>query len=212
MSLKENLRKYRLAAGYNQVKDFAENTLHVKYTTYLSYENRGSWPDEETLIKICNVLHVTPNELLDFEFEGNKRKKIIQLCKDCGLQLDFIGGHDGGLVFISKSDTSDPLPPVDFQMPTEDFFELVQQVVTSAQFHAKLRESLITAFSQYELKQLRQLEDLITRDEDLKQIKQLVARIKQDEEKIKKKLSEAGDAATAATKTTTSKQLQNDEN
>jgi DNA-binding XRE family transcriptional regulator len=62
---KENLRKCREALGIN-AKDFAAQ-IGVKYTTYANYENVGSEPNYETLVKIATALHVSIDKLLGYK-------------------------------------------------------------------------------------------------------------------------------------------------
>lgn len=153
MSFKENLRKYRIAAGYTQVKDFAENTLHMKYTTYLSYENRGSWPDEDTLVKICNVLDVTPNELLDFEFKKDRQKRIKELCKNCGIDVDFTKND---LVVVGYIEEISGFQfPSKFTMPLKDFDQLLSDAFSSPQYYFNMRYLLINALAKFGMKKYR---------------------------------------------------------
>lgn len=63
MAFQENLKMYREQAGYSSAKDFA-NLLGVPYTTYLGYESKGVEPKYELLIKMADILNVTPNTLL----------------------------------------------------------------------------------------------------------------------------------------------------
>lgn len=62
MSFAENLRKYRERAGYSS-KELA-NIIKIKYTTYLNYENAGSEPRYEILMKIADILNVSIDDLL----------------------------------------------------------------------------------------------------------------------------------------------------
>lgn len=62
MSFAENLRKYRERAGYSS-KELAD-IIKIKYTTYLNYENAGSEPRYEILMKIADVLNVSIDDLL----------------------------------------------------------------------------------------------------------------------------------------------------
>lgn len=64
MSFAENLRKYRERAGYSS-KELAD-TLKIKYTTYLNYENAGSEPRYEILMKIADILDVPLDDLLGY--------------------------------------------------------------------------------------------------------------------------------------------------
>ena len=61
----ENLRAYREKSGIT-AKDFAAQ-LGIKYTTYSSYENADRKPKYDTLIKIASALHVSIDELLNYE-------------------------------------------------------------------------------------------------------------------------------------------------
>jgi transcriptional regulator with XRE-family HTH domain len=85
MSLQDNLRTLRERAGYTQAKDFAENVLKMSYSTYMGYETRGTWPNEETLINIAKALHTTIDELLGFN--PNRLTAIISLLKKCGYDI-----------------------------------------------------------------------------------------------------------------------------
>lgn len=85
MSLQDNLRTLRERAGYTQAKDFAENVLNMSYSTYMGYETRGTWPSEETLVKIANALHVTIDDLLGFK--PNRLTAIIGLLKKCSYDV-----------------------------------------------------------------------------------------------------------------------------
>lgn len=64
MNFAENLRKYRKSAGYSS-KELAD-TLKIKYTTYLNYENADTEPRYETLLKIADVLNVSTDDLLGY--------------------------------------------------------------------------------------------------------------------------------------------------
>ena len=86
MSFQDNLKKYRLAAGYQQAKDFAL-LIGLKYTTYLAYEGQeGREPKYEQLCKIAAALHVTTDELLGYDGESVWRKKYEEVQR----QLDAI--------------------------------------------------------------------------------------------------------------------------
>ncbi len=69
MSLQDNLRTLREKAGYTNAKDFAQNILNIPYSSYLGYETRGVWPNEETLVKIADALHVSTDELLGHKID-----------------------------------------------------------------------------------------------------------------------------------------------
>ena len=59
----ENLKKYRIKAGYKSAKAFAED-LGVGTTQYRNYEIKVSEPNFDNLIKIADKLGVTIDALL----------------------------------------------------------------------------------------------------------------------------------------------------
>lgn len=63
MAFKENLIRYRIESGLN-AKEFAKK-LGISYTTYLTYE-KGTWPNEEKLIRIAAALNVSVDQLLSY--------------------------------------------------------------------------------------------------------------------------------------------------
>ena len=60
-----NLRQYREKLGIN-AKDLAAQ-IGIKYSTYSNYENQGREPNYDTLIKIAATLHVSIDDLLNYE-------------------------------------------------------------------------------------------------------------------------------------------------
>ena len=87
MSFQENLKNTREHAGYESAKDFAQNVLGIKYTTYLAYEwQEGREPKYDRLCEIAAALHVTTDELLGFDGESIWRKKYDEAQR----QLDAI--------------------------------------------------------------------------------------------------------------------------
>lgn len=76
MNFQDNLKKYREKAGYSSAKDFAK-LLGVPYTTYMGYENKGSEPKYDLLIKIAEILGVTTDELLGYKPDAYKQAKRI---------------------------------------------------------------------------------------------------------------------------------------
>lgn len=86
MSFQENLKRYREQAGFKQAKEFA-HYLGIPYTRYMAYENKGSFPNEKTLISISTALHVSIDELLGYQ--PNEEQQCIQFLKDLGLFVSF---------------------------------------------------------------------------------------------------------------------------
>jgi transcriptional regulator with XRE-family HTH domain len=78
MSFQHNLKQYRELAGYKSAKDFA-TTAKIPYTSYMNYENKGSWPNEENLIKIAINLDISIDKLLglDKDSELERCKRLI---------------------------------------------------------------------------------------------------------------------------------------
>lgn len=61
----KRLRKAREAAGYGSAQQFA-GVLGVEPHTYRHYERGEREPNLELLARICEILSVTPNDLLPF--------------------------------------------------------------------------------------------------------------------------------------------------
>ncbi|HIY38050.1 MAG TPA: helix-turn-helix transcriptional regulator [Candidatus Agathobaculum merdigallinarum] len=64
----QNLRKIRTARGWSQVE--LSKAIGLGGSTYGLYETYQRKLDVDTLLKLCEVLQVTPNEALGFEEEG----------------------------------------------------------------------------------------------------------------------------------------------
>lgn len=65
MSFGENLKYYRNLARYTQ-KELAQ-LVDVGLSTYNKYEKNEYQPKFDTLLRICDVLEVSPNELLGYK-------------------------------------------------------------------------------------------------------------------------------------------------
>lgn len=98
MGFQENLRRYREGLGLT-AKDFAKKA-GIGYNTYVNYENAGVEPKFETLIKIAAALHVSIDELLDYQVDKLARWQSqldgenIGFIEESGLML-LIDGSDG---------------------------------------------------------------------------------------------------------------------
>lgn len=78
----DRLRAAREKAGYS-IKEMAEY-LNIKYTTYANYENAGTEPKQETLIKIADKLNISVDALLgvsapDATTTDNIKKPLAEL-------------------------------------------------------------------------------------------------------------------------------------
>lgn len=87
MSFQDNLKKYREQAGFKQAKEFAQ-FLDIPYTSYMAYENKGSFPNEKTLLKIANALHVSIDDLLGRdEMSKDELQKAKAFFLNCGYDI-----------------------------------------------------------------------------------------------------------------------------
>ena len=77
MALKDNLKRLREQAGYSNGKEFAD-VLDIAYPRYMTYE-RGSWPNEEILIRIAAALHVSIDNLLGYKVDTYEHYKAVFL-------------------------------------------------------------------------------------------------------------------------------------
>ncbi len=59
----DNLRRFRLLAGFSSMKSFAD-AAGLVYNTYLSYETKDVEPKYAILCKLADLLHVTTDDLL----------------------------------------------------------------------------------------------------------------------------------------------------
>lgn len=130
MSLKDNLRTLRERAGYTNAKDFAQNILKIPYSSYLGYETKGIWPNEETLCRIASALHVTIDELLGYK--PNEISRCIALLKQAGFTATYDEKKDVAPVIfnlaeILKMTLKTPLPGEEDEplTPIESFEQAV---------------------------------------------------------------------------------------
>jgi transcriptional regulator with XRE-family HTH domain len=84
-----HIRKFREAKGFNQ-KEFAER-IGVGNGRVSNWEQGINRPDVDLLAKICEVLSVSPSELLDIQLSPDdlnvhEREVIAQYRKKPGLQ------------------------------------------------------------------------------------------------------------------------------
>lgn len=79
MGFKDNLKKYRMQAGFKSAKQLAD-ALEIPYTTYMGYENKNNWPPLETLLKIAYTLGVDVNTLVGYIPPTEKTPEEILKC------------------------------------------------------------------------------------------------------------------------------------
>ena len=109
-NFQENLKRYRIKAGYAQAKDFA-HALNIGYTTYIAYESRGREPRYELLCKIANMLHVSLDDLLGRTPPVvSVADELFKLKANNSLPLRFriTGGQDDTVEFEVVSDKYPP--------------------------------------------------------------------------------------------------------
>lgn len=70
MSFGEKLKYYRKMNRYSQKKLAAE--LEIALSTYGKYETNEYQPKFDTLIKICDKLNISPNDLLEYDKYNTK--------------------------------------------------------------------------------------------------------------------------------------------
>lgn len=110
MGFKENLKQYREGLGIT-AKDFARQ-IGVRYTTYVNYENVGTEPKYETLIKIATALHVSIDDLLDYR--PDKLEYWIRFVSRQGMDVEtdkenvlisvYVGNGETSQIAISKDE------------------------------------------------------------------------------------------------------------
>ena len=97
MGLQDTLRLYRERAGYKNARDFAENILKMRYTTFMGYELRGTWPTEETLCQIADALHVSVDDLL--EHKSDRYAEMFHTLEALGFS---VRQRPDGMIEISR--------------------------------------------------------------------------------------------------------------
>ena len=78
MGFMENLRAFRIRAGYSSAKKFAD-ALGIPYNTYLSYESKHCEPNYNLLCKLADIFHTSTDNLL-----GHMSRKYIYSFRNDG--------------------------------------------------------------------------------------------------------------------------------
>ncbi|MBC1639997.1 helix-turn-helix transcriptional regulator [Listeria welshimeri] len=78
-NIAKNIKEYRLKEGTTQ-KEFAD-LLEMNYQNYSKMERGVYTPSLEKLLEICDILYITPNDLLleGREFEDYKKEVFEEL-------------------------------------------------------------------------------------------------------------------------------------
>lgn len=69
MSFSENLKFFRKQKGLSQLE--LSKKLDVHQTDCSAWEREICYPKVSVLLKICEIFEVTPNQLLDYDFDEN---------------------------------------------------------------------------------------------------------------------------------------------
>lgn len=79
MSLKENLKSYRLANDFTQQQ--VADVLGIDRTAYANYELGHSSPNIDNLCKLAKLFGVSLNELVDFFYDSDElRERYSRNC------------------------------------------------------------------------------------------------------------------------------------
>ena len=98
MAFNANLKKYRLLAGFKSAKLFAKS-LNIPYTTYMGYENKNSWPPEETLVKLATALNIDVNTLVGFQQDEHAALLSLLRTADIRFEMD---PEDSNALFVEN--------------------------------------------------------------------------------------------------------------
>lgn len=111
MALKDNLKRLREQAGYSNGKEFAD-VLDIAYPRYMTYE-RGSWPNEEILIRIAAALHVSIDDLLGYKVDtyGHCKAVFLDLCSAYGIRES----GDMVAIYSKEQEKADAAPPLTWE-------------------------------------------------------------------------------------------------
>jgi transcriptional regulator with XRE-family HTH domain len=106
MPFQDNLKSYRMAAGYKQAKDFAD-VLGVNYATYVAYENRGREPRYDILCRIAKELGVTTDELLGYGIskEQARLNSCVRILRKFGFSVLEVDTADASVAIKRNGST-----------------------------------------------------------------------------------------------------------
>ncbi len=155
MSLKENLKKFREQRGYLNGKDFA-SAIGIPYPRYMTYE-RGSWPNEEILIRIAALLRLSVDELLGYQVPSedtfSEAKNFLEISTAESEQPIKVGITATGNVIISLSNDTDTAAVLPFKTK-EEFIQYVQ-MLRNAFTDSKSYHETLSAFVIQKIREMR---------------------------------------------------------
>ncbi len=139
MALRENLKQLR-EERHLSGKDLAK-AIGVGYTTYMNYENQkkenSRWPNEETLMKIANVLNVSVDTLLGHDTNGivfEKCVRFIENAKFAGKDIGVVLFADGEHVKITDKTSARYLDTTPKDNPNTNIGTPIAQFSTKQEF------------------------------------------------------------------------------
>lgn len=137
MTLKDNLKVFREQAGYKQAKEFAK-FAGIPYSSYSAYE-RGSWPNEENLVKLATALNVSVDTLIGFkQGKEDELQKYIALCNNSGIEARKVDTEDGPCVrLIFHKNTPECFTEI---IKADKFLEIVRNGIESPDYKKGLSQ------------------------------------------------------------------------
>lgn len=130
LAFKDNLKRIREMAG-KQGKEFAE-VVGIPYSTYMTYE-KGTWPNEENLLKIADKLGISLVELLGYSpSDFDKYKQFIISASDRDVKYSVVEDENGkiALDYTQYEDGGKVTSGITFNSK-EEFCLFVQEIMSN---------------------------------------------------------------------------------
>ena len=158
MTFSDNLKRYRLLAGFKSAKEFADS-ISIKYTTYMSYETKGTKPPLTILDKMANALNISVDELIGTENTEDKLQRYYRKLRQLGFIVIPAKNPDGnGSVFFeNKEGIISAIPP-------SDFIKLMDNIESSNELLSAEYDIYNTAIEEYKNTVYKSLIDWIKSD------------------------------------------------
>lgn len=139
MTLKSNLRRFRERAGFEQAKEFAK-FAGIPYSSYSAYE-RGSWPNEENLVKLATALNVSIDTLIGYkQEEPDELQKAVDLCNKSGINTELISTNGNFKVRVRPIGKAGAAG-LFFDLTKKEFFDIIDAALNSQGY----KEAIFTA-------------------------------------------------------------------
>lgn len=158
MSLQDNLKLLRMKLGYKQAKDFAK-FAGIPYSSYSAYE-RGSWPNEENLIKLARALNVSIDTLIGYTPEKvDKFAKAVSLLKEVGYEV--VEWQETPGIYIVY-DTEDPIylpirgwEKFGYFVNKSELIEIADTITLSPEIKEGYHKAFKSSFRKNQLQQMK---------------------------------------------------------